>query len=468
MKFTKQISKLLTTEFPENALFSKTDIKRLLMPIIAETVLSYLVGLADSVMVSSAGEAAVSAVSLVNALFILFINVFAAIAAGGAAVCGQYIGRGEQETARRVAVEIAVLMLAISGAATVCLILCKNALLGSLFGNVEEAVYSGCETYYRIVIYSIPGIALYNAGAAIFRTDGDGRTPLIVSVLMNALNIIGNAVLIYGFKLGVAGVAIPSLVSRTVAMAVILVLALRRSFSLNLRGIIRYKPSRLLIGQIFSIGIPAGIENGMFEFGKLILISLVAILPTSSITANAVGNTLGALHLVVALAVSAAIPPVVSRCAGIGDYAQARFYTRYFIKLCYIADGIVNILLIIGIPLTNRIYGLSPESARLSTIILLLHGIASIVIWPLSFLFSATMRAAGDSRYAMIIASISMWLCRVGGSFLMIRVFHLGVTSVWVAWIIDWVFRTCFFLPRYLGHKWEGKAVKSAEESITG
>ena len=444
----------------EGMLFSGEDLRALLLPLIFEQLLSYLIGMMDSVMVASAGEGAVSAVSLVDSISVLFINVFTALAAGGAVVVGQYLGRKDAENSRKSSEQLTVLLALIATGITALLIIFQDGILDILFGRSEREVLENCAVYYRIVMFSIPFIAVYNGGSALFRAIGDSRTPMKISILMNVINVAGNAILIYGFKMGVAGVAIPTLVSRGIAMAAVLILSLRKSFPLNIRGLSHYRPNRYLIHNIFSIGIPGGIENGMFQFGKLILMSLISSLSTAEVTANAIGNVLGSLHCFIGLAVNTAMTAVVSRCVGAGDYRQARWYVGYFMKFAIIWQGAVNILMAAAVPLSLRIYGVGEETAYYAVRILLIHGLSSIVIWPLAFMLNTAMRAAGDSRFAMVIASVSMWVCRVGGAYFMILGLGMDVVSVWIAWVIDWFFRIAFFVPRYLGHKWESMAIK--------
>lgn len=440
-------------------LFSTRDLQKLIIPLVAEQFLSYLIGLADSLMVSSAGEAAVSAVSQVDAISVLFIMIFSALATGGAVVAGQYLGRGEPERAHSSAEHLTVLLFAISVVITALLLLFREGMLRLFFGRTYVAVLENCRIYYSIVMYSVPCIALYNGGAAIFRTVGDSRTPMLISLLMNVINIVGNAVLIFVFKMGVAGVAIPTLVSRMTGMIIIFVLSLRKSFSLNLRGLVRFRPDWHLTGNILGIGIPACIENGMFQFGKLMLVSLASSLPLSQITANAIGNVVANFQGFMAISLNMAQIPVISRCAGAGDYRQARWYARHFVKLAYIYQGILSILSFAAIPLILKAYGVSAETGHYAALIMLIHGAGMCTLWPIAFMLNTAMRAAGDSKYVMIIAAVSMWLCRVGGSYLMIRGFGVSVLGIWYAWMIDWVFRIAFFVPRYLGHKWETKAI---------
>lgn len=460
MKTKDCLKNNMTFRFAENMLFSKKDINALLLPVILETFLSYFIGLMDSVMVSSAGEAAVSAVSLVDAISLLFINVFAALANGGAVVAGQYLGKKDTENSRSSAEQMIMLLLGSSVIISAFLLFFQDSVIRFLYSSAEKAVRENCISYYHIVMMSIPFIALYNGGAALFRTIGDSSTPLKISVIMNGINIVGNAVLIYVFKMGVEGVAFPTLVSRGVAAVIIIIPLLKKKMPVSINGILYYRPKVKLISHILNIGVPNGIENGMFQFGKLILMTLVSTLPTAAITANAIGNTMGSLHCVIGLAANSALMAVISRCAGAGDYVQARWYTRYIVAKTYIWQGIVNIILAAATPLVLKIYHCSPEVASLAVPILLVHGLSSIILWPMAFMLNISMRSAGDSRYAMWIASISMWLCRVGGAYALVKLFNIGVIGVWIAWIIDWVFRIAFLLPRYLGHKWETKAIE--------
>ena len=440
-------------------MFSRRYIHRLLLPLIAEQLLSYLVGLADSVMVASAGEAAVSAVSLVDSISVLMVHIFSALAAGGAIVVGQYLGRREQEHAKDAADQLMAALLALSLLVTAALIILQGPLLRLLFGRSPAEVQENCRIYYRIVMLSIPMIAVYNGGAALFRAVGDSRTSMRISLLMNVINVCGNALLVYAMHMGVAGVAIATLVSRTVAMLVIVCKAFRSSFALSLRGLRHYRPHAAILQRILSMGIPNGIENGMFQLGKLVMFSVVSTLPTASIAANAIANTITSLHWVVGTSTNLGLTSVVSPCVGAGDYKQARWYIRYFLRFIYLVQSLTCGSTLLAIPLILKLYHVSAETAHLATIIMLIHGVSTILLWPLAFSISTGMRAAGDVRYVMVVSSVSMWLCRVGLGSALILVFHTGVVGLWITWVVDWLFRISFFVPHYLGKKWETKAI---------
>lgn len=441
-------------------MFTRREIRRLLIPLVIEQFLSYLVGLADSVMVATAGNAAVSAVSLVDSISVLMVNIFSALAAGGAIVVGQYLGLRAQEQARKAGQQLLMALLTLSLLVTALLMIFEGDILRLLFGKSEWAVQENCRIYYHIVMQSIPFIALYNAAAALYRAVGNSRVSMRISMLMNGINIAGNAVLIYGFRVGVAGVAIPTLISRGVAMVIMLLLVFRRSFTLSVMAAGRYRFEKRTMGQILSMGIPNGVENGMFQLGKIVLFSLVSTLPTASIAANAIGNTMTSLQCVVGASVNLGIVAVVSRCAGAGDYPQARWYIRYMVKIIYVGNAVVNIPIIAGIPLILRAYGAVGETVRLAGAIMLIHDAAVMLFWPMAFSMNTGMRAAGDARFTMVIAVVSMWLCRVGLGYYFVLFCSTGVLGIWYAWIIDWFFRIAFFIPRYRSRKWETKSIR--------
>ena len=396
--------------------FTNRELVALIAPLVAEQFLAILVGLADSLMVATVGDAAISAVSLVDSISNLMIYVFSAMAAGGAAVAGQYIGRREQENANAAGQHL-VLLLAVASAFFISLLyLFKTAVLTTVFGQIDADVMAATDKYYTIVMASIPGIALYNGGAAIFRTMGKSKVSLKVSLLMNGINVTGNAILIFGCPMDVAGVAIPTL--------------------------------------------PSGIENGMFQLGRLMLFSLISTFGTASIVANAIGNTLGNFHCFAGQALNLGMTTVVSQCVGAGDHDGARYYLRKLMKAGYVLMAAVNLTIIALLPLIMRIYDVSPEGERLAVIIALIHGIASIVLWLPSFSFPTFLRAAGDARFTMLASMTSMWLCRVMFAYIFGKFMGFGVVGVWVAHaILDWTVRSTVFYARYRSNKWTTKAI---------
>ena len=436
-------------------LFSNNDLVKLIIPLVIEQFLAITVGLADTIMIAEVGESAVSAVSLVDTVNILIVNIFTALATGGAVVCGQYIGKRERENACRAADQLVLFTVAASIVVMAAVYLLKDWILGTVFGKIEPDVMSGANTYILIVSASIPFIALYNSGAALFRTMGNSSISMITSLVMNGINIAGNAVMIYGMKLGVAGAAIPTLVSRIVAALVVYFLMRRKKYMVHVSRRPVLKPNSELIKKILYIGVPNGLENSMFQLGKILVLSLVSTFGTASIAANAVANNIAVFQTLPGIAVGVALITVISRCIGAGDYKQARFYTRKLIGVSYIFILLMDILIYIILPALLRAYKLSDETYSYADRIILYHGFMAVLIWPLAFSLANTLRAANDVKFTMIAAIASMWIFRIGFSYLLADYFGLGVFGVWVAMTIDWVGRAAAFVYRYVGHKWE-------------
>ena len=441
--------------------FSNHDLVVLIAPLIAEQFLAILVGLADSLMVATVGDAAISAVSLVDSISNLMIYIFSAMAAGGAAVAGQYIGRRERENANSAGQHLVVLLAVTSVCFAALLYLFKTAVLTTVFGRIDADVMAATDKYYSIVMASIPGIALYNGGAAIFRTMGKSDVSLKVSLLMNGINVAGNAILIFGLHMDVAGVAIPTLVSRTVAAVVILALLFNDSLPLHLSDLRAFRLNRRLLKNIFYISIPSGVENGMFHLGRLMLFSLISTFGTASIVANAIGNTLGNFHCFAGQALNLGMTTVVSQCVGAGEYDGARYYLRKLCKAGYALMAAVNLTIIALLPVIMRIYDVSPEGERLAVTVALIHGISSIFLWIPSFSLPTFLRAAGDARFTMFASMTVMWLCRVMFAYILGKFMGYGVVGVWSAHaILDWTVRSIVFYKRYRSDKWVAKAIR--------
>ena len=442
--------------------FSNRQLVSLIAPLLLEQLLGITVGLADSLMVATVGDASISAVSLVDSVSALMIYIFSAMATGGAVVAGQYLGRGERDEACRSAQQLMVLLAGVSLTVMALLYLFKGFILTHLFGKIDADVMTATDIYYSYVMASIPGIAIYNGGAALFRTMSRSDVSLRVSLLMNGLNVAGNAVLIFGLGLDVSGVAIPTLVSRTAAACVMLRLLFNEKLSLHLSDFKSFRFEKRVMRNIFRIAIPSGVENGMFHFGRLILFSLISTFGTASITANAIGNTMGNFHCFAGQAICMGLTTVVSQCVGAGAYDQARFYMKKLMLAAYAVMGLVNLLLILAIPLTLRIYDVAPEAAELARTVMLLHGGSAIVLWMPSFMIPYFLRAAGDAGFTMVASMLTMWLVRVLMAYVLGAALGLGVVGVWFAHaILDWSVRSVIFILRYRSGRWEKMAIRS-------
>ncbi len=451
-------------EKPENLMFRWKEVLFIILPLVAEQFLAMFVGMADSMMVSrvgggvgGAGEAAVSAVSLVDSINILLIMLFTALATGGSVVAGQYLGAKETEKARRVSDQLVILILLIAISVTAVLFVLRNWLLRTVFGDIEPQVMAYAQTYFTITLFSIPFIALYNAGAAIFRTMADSRTPMLISFLMNAVNISGNALLIFGLGWEIEGAAVPTLVSRMVAAFVVLGLLFREKYSLHFSRPFRFQLEGHTVKRILGIGIPNGVENAMFQFGKIMVVSLIASFGTIAITANAVGNAIGVFQILPGAAIGTASVPIISRCYGAGEAKQVKYYALRLLGLAFLSNVIINLILALAIPLILELYHLSPETGELTSWVLLFSGVVSSCPWPAAFMFPNVFRATGDVKYTMIVSVISMWVFRVGLSYLLGGGLGLGLQGVWYGMAADWTCRGACFLLRYRSKAWRDR-----------
>lgn len=438
-------------------LFDNKSLTALIVPLIIEQLLAVLVGMADSIMVANVGEAAVSGVSLVDNIMVLLINIFAALATGGAVIAGQYLGRKKEEKACQSATQLVWFITICSVIITLIIYIAKDFILHGVFGKIDADVMDYANTYLLIVTASIPFIALYNGAAAVFRAMGNSKVSMKVSVIMNLINVSGNAILIYGFHCGTEGVAIPTLISRIVAAAMLLYLLCDQSRLLHIEKSLHYRFDFKMIKRILSIGIPNGLENSMFQLGKILVLSLVSTFGTYAIAANAVSNAVAQFQILPGMAMSLAITTVISRCIGAGDYEQVKYYTKKLMTITYLCMAATILMIFLALPFIVKIYHLSPVTARETEQILNFHGVCAVLIWPISFSLPSMFRAAGDVRYSMCTSIFSMWVFRIIFSYILGRYFGLGVFGIWVAMVIDWCFRSILFVYRYFSGKWRGK-----------
>lgn len=435
-------------------LFTNKDLKKLIIPLIIEQFLTVLVGMADTVMVSQTGEAAISAVSLVDTVNVLLINIFAALATGGAVVAGQFLGHKNRQEACSVANQLLLFATIASTAIMGLTIGFHNILLHRVFGKISSDVMSAARIYLLITALSIPFIAIYNAGAALFRAMGNSRITMIVTFIMNAVNVAGNAILIFGFHMGVAGVAIPTTVSRMIAAAVIVAMLFNEKRDITLKGHFKFKLDGKIIKKILYIGVPNGLENSMFQLGKIVVLSLVATFGTSAIAANAVGNTIAMFQIIPGMAIGMAMVSVTAQCVGAQDYDQVRYYNKKLLKIAYSAMILVNVIVIAILPFLIKLYNLGTEAAGITRWIITFHAICACLIWPLSFSIPNTLRAANDVKFCLVLSVISMWAVRIAPSYILAGNLGLGVKGVWMAMVMDWCVRAVFFAIHYKREKW--------------
>lgn len=441
----------------ENRLFSKKDLRKLIIPLILEQTLAITVGMADTMMISSAGEAAVSGVSLVDMFNNLIISVLAALATGGAVVTSQCIGAGRREEACRSARQLVFTEAAITIGISVLVLLFHRQILGLFFGQIEaDVVMQNAIIYLIISVFSFPLLAVYDSCAALYRSMGNAQITLKISLLMNVINVVGNAIGVYVLKLGVAGVAIPSLVSRGVA-GVVLFTFLHNPDNLVFLTREKFKVDATIVKRILFIGIPSGIENGIFQLGRVLVVSIIAAFGTSQIAANGVANSLDSMGCIVGQAMSLAMITVIGRCVGAGEEGQVRYYTKKLLGETYFYTAVINSIILLLLPWILQIYGLGEETTRLSYILVMIHDGMAIFLWPASFVLPNMLRACNDVKYTMVVSIFSMITFRIGFSYLF--GVHMGwmAVGVWAAMVIDWVFRVLCFVGRYLAGTWRKK-----------
>ena len=449
-----------TTQKPINPLFTRQALVALLLPLIAEQALSVTIGLADTLMVSSVGEAAVSGVSLVDSFNTLMIQVMSALATGGAVVTSQYIGHREPKNAKAAAAQILFVLASFSLVVAAVVVVGRHAILRGIFGAIDADVMDYAETYFLLSALSYPFIGLYNAGAALFRAQGNSKISMLSSLVMNVINIGGNAVLIYGFGMGVLGAALASLVSRAVSCLVVLWLLQRPGCPLRVDGLRALAPDGGLIRRILRVGIPAGIENGMFQIGKLSVSSLTSTLGTAAIAANAVANTASTFLNIPANAVGMAALTVVGQCLGAGEKEQAVYYSRRLLLTAYCGAWVMNLSAFL---FANRfaisLFNLSPEAQTMALQVMVWFNFVSLFFWPSSFTLPNILRAAGDARFTMAVSILSMWVFRVGFCYVMVLGFHGRLLSIWMGMFLDWVFRSLCFFVRFARGRWMEQSV---------
>ncbi|RGO25205.1 MATE family efflux transporter [Dorea sp. OM02-2LB] len=435
-------------------MFSNRMICALLVPVVLEQLLNSIMGTADTMMVSNVGSAAISAVSLVDSINILVIQAFSALAAGGAIVCAQYIGQQNHKKANESARQVLFIITAISVAVSLLCLVFQRPLLRLIFGSVEAEVMRNSRIYFFFTALSFPFIAAYDAAASIFRAQDNTRGPMLISMISNVLNIVGNAIMIWGFHLGVEGAALSTLVSR-IFCAVVVLLQLRRDRQpIVVRDYYKIRPDWRMIRRILGLGIPSGVENSMFQLGKLAIQSTVSTLGTVAIAAQAMTNILENLNGIAAIGVGVGLMTIVGQCLGAGRKEEAIYYIR---KLCLIAEVILICSCLLVFLLVRPITilgGMETESAKMCIHMISWITVVKPLVWTMAFIPGYGLRAAGDVKFSMITSCVTMWSCRFCLCVLLIRVFGFGPMGVWIGMFADWTLRGIIFSLRFHSRKW--------------
>lgn len=437
-------------------MFTNRMIRNLLIPVVLEQLLNSIMGTADTMMVSNVGSAAISAVSLVDSINVLVIQAFSALAAGGAIVCAQYIGQRNKEKANESARQVLFIITAISVAVSLICLVFQKPLLRLIFGSVEAEVMRASEVYFFYTALSFPFIAAYDSAASIFRAQDNTRGPMTISMISNVMNIAGNAIMIWVFHMGVAGAALSTLISR-IFCAVVVLIQLRKEREgqeIVVRDYFKIRPNWSMIKRILGIGIPSGVENSMFQLGKLAIQSTVSTLGTAAIAAQAMTNILENLNGIAAIGVGVGLMTIVGQCLGAGRKDEAVYYIK---KLCVIAEIVVLTSCLIVFALTKPVTilgGMEKESTDMCFHMVMWITIMKPLVWTMAFVPGYGLRAAGDVKFSMITSCCTMWACRFCLCVFLIRVMGFGPMGVWIGMFADWTVRSIIFTWRFHSRKW--------------
>lgn len=453
-KFQKREVAVMEQEVHKEMFYTRQQLARLIWPLLLEQFLAVTMGLADTFMVSSVSEAAVSSVSLVDTLNVLVFQILSALASGGAVVVSQYMGQKNIQRMKKCSAQLYSVLLISTVAVMLVAFAGSRGILRFVFGSIDSHVMGYAQTYFLISAVSYPFMGAYSAGAALFRAQGNSKVSMKASLVMNVINIFGNALLIYGFGMGVLGAALATLAGRIFSAVWVTLQQQKPDHPFRIDKIADLRPERDQIRPILIIGIPSGLENGMFQIGKLCVSSLTATLGTSAIAANAVANTVATVANIPGNTIGLAVIPVIGRCLGAGDRKQAKYYAKLLLALAAIGLAGMNIAVYASIPAVAEAYHLTIAAKEMCIEVIRLFCIFSIFFWALSFTLPQVLRSGGDAKYTMSISILSMWIFRVVLSYFFVLQMDMGLLGVWLGMCIDWICRSIFFVIRFLNGKW--------------
>ena len=435
-------------------MFSNQDLKNMIVPLFFEQLLVMLVGIMDTFIVSYVGEAAVSGVSLVNSFNTIFIYLFTALASGGAVVISQYIGNKDQKNSVRSSSQLLMFSTMFSIVLSCIVLVFHKPILSALFGRVDTNVMNACITYIVLSALSYPFIAIYNAGASLFRSMGKTKTTMYVSLASNVINVIGNCIGVFVLHAGVAGVAIPSLIARAFSAVVITNLCFKNDQTTyyTTKDIFAFDTD--ILKRVLGIAIPNGIENGIFQFVKVALSSVVALFGTYQIAANGVAQSIWSLAALVGATLGPVYITVIGQCMGNGDKEQAKYYFKKLNKLAIVLSITWNAIVLALTPLLMHFYQLSSETVQLIFYLVVIHNVFNAIVYPISGPLSNGLRAAGDVKFTMIVSIASTLLGRFVFSIIIAIYLNMGVIGIAFAMCLDWTIRAIIFYCRYRSLKW--------------
>lgn len=439
----------------QTGLFTNKSLRMMIIPLFLEQLLVMLVGLADTLIVSHVGEAAVSGVSLVNQFNTIFIYLFTALASGGAVVISQYIGKQATEDAGEAASQLLSFSTVFSMLVAALVLIGNERMLQMMFGRVEDDVMQACITYLRISAYSYPALAIYNSGAAMFRSIGKTSVTMYLSVASNIINIIGNIIGVFVLRAGVAGVAYPSLIARVFSAVVITGLCFQKKNKVVYKYRKIFFLNSSLMKHILNIAIPNGLENGVFQLVKVALSSIVALFGTYQIAANGVAQSIWSLAALAGVSMGPVFITVIGQCMGNGDTKAADDYFKKLTKITLLISAAWNLLIFLLTPIFLKLYALKPETKRLVLQLVLLHNLFNAIAYPFSGALSNGLRAAGDVKFTMYVSVASTIIVRLLLSYFLGIELQMGVLGIAIAMVLDWIIRAVIFYWRQKTGKWK-------------
>lgn len=446
---------------PPGSRFSNKEILIFMLPIFLEQLMITGMGMADTFMVSSLGESAVAGVSLVTSVDKFVRLVFTALAAGGSVVLSQYIG-AQNDTKSEEALRSCVHVVFVIGCAVSAVMLVLNRpILGFLFGNAEPEVVEASQIYFFCTASSYPLMALYNAGTASYRAMGNSRIPFIASLAMMIVNLGLKYIFIFVLHMGVAGAGFSTTLGMGLVGIVLMFLLRRPCNKIHIRRLFCFRYDWPLIGRIFKVSIPNAIENGMFQFGLIVLSGLVSTLGTASIAAHGIATNITPMLYCISTGFSMSLMVIVGQCMGAGEAEEASMYIRHVTKLCYIFLALNGLIFALLSGKIISLFGISEEAEQIAMQILHMYNITCLLLYPSAFGLPYGLRGAGDTKFVMAVSIASMFLCRIAMSYVFVQGLQMGVMGIWYAQAVDWLVRSAAFWARYLRGRW--KTIKVIE-----
>lgn len=438
-------------------MFSDQDLYKLIVPLVIEQALAFFVGVADTMMVSYAGEAAMSGVSLVDMYTFLVSTLLAALGTGGAVVVSQYIGHRDQKQANESAGQLMLIAAVGSTLLMIFSLVLRVQIINLFYPNIEADVRAAAVRYIFITAFSYPFLGLYNASAALFRSMKKTTHTMIVSIIMNIINVVGNAIGIFILHAGVDGVAVPTLLSRMAACFLMTGMLFMKGQQIRVSFSSIFRVDKEHVRRVLHIAIPNSIENGLFALGRILVTSIVSLFGTHQIAASSAALSVGTIAIMVCSGNNLACVTVIGQCVGAGEYEQAKYYMKRILKISYLGNIAITIIMQIFLNQILGLYDLSGEAVRYAYILVTIHNVCACFIHPTSFNLANGLRATGDAAYTMKVGMVSMFIFRVGAAILFGIILNFQIIGVWMAMISDWTARSCAFIYRFKSGKWKEK-----------